>query len=106
MKHQPGHHNPDDLPYPTHRQQKRLTFNKETILTPPTNLVQATTTETMASTLTQELLEESLNQICQDTEQKFILFQTKIHQEFVSMKDRIIAAVIKAVTLAHFGRHK
>jgi hypothetical protein len=46
------------------------------------------------------LLQESLNRICQDTKQKFILFRKEIHQEFVSIEDRIIAAVIKAVTPA------
>jgi hypothetical protein len=54
---------------------KRLSFNKETILTPPTNSVLATTTTTTtASTLTQETLEESLNKIRQDTDQKLNLF--------------------------------
>jgi hypothetical protein len=80
---------------------KRLSFNKETVLYPPTNTVHATTTtETPASTLTQESLEESLNRIRQDTEQKLNLFRNKIRQEFGSIEDKIVAAVIKAITPA------
>jgi molybdopterin synthase catalytic subunit len=71
------------------------------ILTPPTNSVLATTTTTTtASTLTQETLEESLNKIRQDTDQKLNLFRTEICHEFGSIEDKIMAAVVKAVSPA------
>jgi hypothetical protein len=79
---------------------KRLSFNKETVLYPPTNTVHTTTTATPASTLTQESLEESLNRIRQDTEQKLNSFRNEIRQEFGSIEDKIVAAVVKAVTPA------
>jgi hypothetical protein len=80
---------------------KRLSFSKETVLTPPTNSVHATTTTmTTALTLTQETLEESLNKIRQDTDQKLNLLRTEIRQEFGFIEDKIVAAVVQAVTLA------
>jgi vacuolar-type H+-ATPase subunit E/Vma4 len=48
----------------------------------------------------QESLEESLNRIRQDTDQKLNLFRTEIRQEFGSIEDKIVAAVVKAVTPA------
>jgi hypothetical protein len=50
--------------------------------------------------MTQETLEESLNKIRQDTDQKLNLLRTEIRQEFGFIEEKIVAAVVQAVTPA------
>jgi hypothetical protein len=77
---------------------KRLSFNNESILTPP-KTVQAfpTTAMTTTSTLTQESLEELLRRFRIETDNSIETFRNEIQDKFMNMEDLIVAAVTKAV---------
>jgi hypothetical protein len=79
---------------------KRLSFNNESILTPP-KTVQAppTTATTTTSTLTQESLEESLRRFRIETDNSIAMFRKEIQDKFMNMEDLIVAAVTKAVRI-------
>jgi hypothetical protein len=79
---------------------KRLSFNNESILTPP-KTVQAnrTTGTTTTSTLTQESLEESLRRFRIETDNSLDLFQKEIQDKFTNIEDIIISAVTKASSI-------
>jgi hypothetical protein len=79
---------------------KRLSFNNESILTPP-KTVQAypTTAMTTTSTLTQESLEESLRRFRIETDNSIETFRNEIQDKFMNMEDLIVAVVTKAVRI-------
>jgi hypothetical protein len=79
---------------------KRLSFNNESILTPP-KTVQAnrTTGTTTTSTLTQESLEESLRRFRIETDNSLASFRKEIQDKFINIEDIIISAVTKASSI-------
>jgi hypothetical protein len=77
---------------------KRLSFQQETILTPPTKIpINSTTVTTTTSSITQESLEESLRRFRIETDNSIAGFRQEIQEKFTNIEDLIVSAVTKAI---------
>jgi hypothetical protein len=78
---------------------KRLSFQNETILTPPTKIPTNNTAviTTTTSSITQESLEESLRRFRIETDNSIAGFRQEMQEKFMNIEELIISAVTKAV---------
>jgi hypothetical protein len=80
---------------------KRLSFNNESVLSPPTNTITTNKTQpATASTITKSSIEETISMIRTETQTAIAALRTELRQEIGTMEDRIANKVISAVQKA------